>query len=67
MIKVSPKVCVVVRRKVPRVVLPVVQKASVSMVPSAVYEVAVNHHVPDLHSLLLTTAGSEVLMHLLKL
>jgi hypothetical protein len=37
------------------------------MVPSAVYEVAVNHHVPDIHSLLVTTASSEILMHILKL
>lgn len=65
--KLSPKVCVVIRRKAPRVVVPLVQKASVSMVPSAVYEVAVNHHVPDIHSLLVTTASSEILMHILKL
>ena len=66
-VQVSPKLCVIVRRKAPRLVVPLAKKASVSIVPSALYDLAMNHHTPDVHSLLVSTVSTEILSHLLKL
>lgn len=66
-VQISPKVCVFVRRKAPRVVVPIAQKASVSMVPSAVYEIAMHHHVPDVPQLFINCIASEVFMHIIKI
>lgn len=63
MIKVSPKVCVVIRRKAPRVVVPVVK----SMVPSVIYDAIANHHVPDVPHVIIDQASIQVITHLLKI
>lgn len=66
-VQVSPRVCVFVRRKAPRIVLPLAKKAGVSMVPTAVYDVVANHHVPDIHNLVVSTVSTELIAHFLKL
>jgi len=62
-VQISPKVCVIVRRKAPRIVVPLAQK----MVPSVIYDAIANHHVPDVPHICLDYASTQIIAHILKI
>lgn len=66
-VQVNPKICVIVRRKAPRIVLPIAKKAGISMVPSAVYELTTTHHLPDVPQLFMNCVASELFTHIVKI
>ena len=66
-VQVSPKVCVLVRRKAPRIVIPIAKKAGISLVPSAVIDMTTNHHLPDIPQLIVNCLASEIFSHVVKI